>query len=79
VVATKGGKLVAMDSANGNIVWARNLGTTNENGTELTVSGMWNVRGQSDLGAPMLAVIAVRTRDQVSGVGLGPHRVMGPG
>jgi hypothetical protein len=66
VVATKGGKVVAMDSANGGVVWARNLGVTNENGTELVVEGMWNVRDHGEVGEPMLAVLATRTRGEVS-------------
>ena len=66
VAVTKGGKLFAMDSANGNIVWTRNLGLFPEKSPELAVHGMWTVRELSDLGPPILAVVAVRIKDEVS-------------
>jgi hypothetical protein len=59
VVVTRGGKLYAMDSANGNIIWTRNLGLFGEK-AELEVVNMWTVRELSELGNPNLAVLAVR-------------------
>lgn len=50
-----------MDSANGNIVWSRNLGLMSSDGPELHVEGMWTVRDHSK-GGPVLAVLATRNR-----------------
>lgn len=66
MTATRSGKLFAMDSSSGNPVWIRNLGLTTENGAELEVKGLWNVRGVEHPEGPILAVAAVRTRDLVS-------------
>jgi len=65
VAVTKGGKLFAMDSANGDIVWSRNLGLMLENGPELTIFGMWLVRELGELGSPTMAVLAEKSRGQV--------------
>jgi hypothetical protein len=59
VAVTKGGKLYALDSANGNTVWTRNLGVFGER-AELEVVNMWTVRELSELGNPTLAVVAIR-------------------
>jgi len=56
---TKGGKLFGMDSANGDVVWARNLGLFGEK-AELEIVDMWTVREFGELGNPTLAVLAVR-------------------
>ena len=59
VTITKGGKLFGLDSANGNIVWSRNLGLFGEK-AELEIVDMWTVREFRELGNPTLAVLAVR-------------------
>jgi hypothetical protein len=59
VTITKGGKLFALDSANGNIVWSKNLGLFGEK-AELEIVDMWTVREFGELGNPNLAVLAVR-------------------
>jgi hypothetical protein len=59
VIITKGGKLFGLDSANGNIVWSRNLGLFGEK-AELEIVDMWTVREFGELGNPTLAVLAVR-------------------
>lgn len=59
VAVTKGGKLFGLDSANGNIVWSRNLGLFGEK-AELDIVDMWTVREFGELGNPTLAVLAVR-------------------
>lgn len=56
---TKGGKLFGLDSANGNIVWSRNLGLFGEK-AELEIINMWTVREFGELGNPTLAVLAIR-------------------
>jgi hypothetical protein len=48
-----------MDSANGNIVWSKNLGLFGEK-AELEIVDMWLVRELSELGNPTLAVLAVK-------------------
>lgn len=48
-----------MDSANGNVVWSRNLGLFGEK-AELDIVDMWTVREFGELGNPTLAVLAVR-------------------
>ncbi|KAK4687456.1 ER membrane protein complex subunit 1, partial [Tremellales sp. Uapishka_1] len=64
VAVTKTGKVFAMDSANGGIVWSRNLGRFDESGSDLTVSDLWVVRERGEWGNPTLAVIAVKTRKE---------------
>lgn len=59
LAVTKGGKLYALDSANGNIVWTRNLGLFGET-AQLEVIDMWVVRELGELGNPTLAVLATR-------------------
>lgn len=59
IAVTKGGKLYALDSANGNIVWTRNLGLFGET-AQLEVIDMWVVREFSELGNPTLAILASR-------------------
>ena len=54
-----------MDTANGFILWSRNLGRTGEQGPELVVQGIWTVREIGLLGHPTLAIVAIRTRDEV--------------
>ncbi|WVR04286.1 hypothetical protein IAU60_001286 [Kwoniella sp. DSM 27419] len=61
VVATAKGKLFALDSSNGAIVWSRNLGLTNENGSQLDIEGMWYVRNGEGGRNPMLAIAAVKS------------------
>ena len=68
VAATKSGKLFALDSSNGAVVWSRNLGVTSAHGPELHVEGMWVVREVGEGVNPTLAVIATRTREGVSGM-----------
>ena len=65
VAITTAGKLVALDSANGNIVWSTNLGMMTAQGSDLEVYGMWSVRDLGEQGSPTLAVVAVRTTDEV--------------
>ena len=54
-----------MDSANGNIIWSRNLGLTVQANPELAIHGMWLVRELGETGSPMLAVLAARTKNEV--------------
>jgi outer membrane protein assembly factor BamB len=62
VATTTGGKLFALDSSNGNIVWSRNLGLFRESGPDLQIEGMWLVRNHGD-GGPVLTVLATRTSE----------------
>lgn len=59
LAVTKGGKLYALDSANGNIVWTRNLGLFGER-AQLEVVNMWIVRESGELGNPTVTVLAIR-------------------
>ena len=68
VGVTYGGKVFALDSSNGDIVWSRNLGLFNTDGPELHVEGIWAVRDHSQ-GGPVVAVLATKDGD-VSDVGL---------
>lgn len=61
VAVSRGGKLYALDSANGNLIWTRNLGLFGEK-AQLEIVNMWVVREVSELGSPTLAVVAVRDR-----------------
>jgi outer membrane protein assembly factor BamB len=70
VAITTGGKLFALDSGNGQIVWSKNLGIMGVAGSELEVHDMWIVRELGEMGSPVLGVVAVRTRGEVGG-GLG--------
>lgn len=62
VAVTKGGKVFGLDSANGHIVWSRNLGFFSPQGPELDVYQTFATRNISDAGNPQIAVIAVRRR-----------------
>lgn len=66
VAVTKGGKLFAMDSANGNVVWCRNLGGFYQSGPNLDVRGMWLVRELGESGSPTLAILGVKTEPEVT-------------
>lgn len=59
LAVTKGGKLYALDSANGNIVWSKNLGLFGEK-AQLEVIDMWLVRESGELGNPTITVLAIR-------------------
>jgi hypothetical protein len=59
VAITRGGKLFGLDSANGNVVWSKNLGLFGEK-AELEIIDMWTVREFGELGNPTLAVLAIR-------------------
>lgn len=63
VVVSRSGKVYGLDSANGGILWSRNLGFFNEKGSELAVYGTWETRALGDRGNPQVAVVAVRTRN----------------
>jgi outer membrane protein assembly factor BamB len=65
VAAAKNGKVFALDSSNGEIVWSTSLGLTRHSGPELDVQGMWIVREVGDGVNPTLAIIASRTVDGV--------------
>jgi outer membrane protein assembly factor BamB len=65
VAATTKGKLFALDSANGNVIWRTNLGLTSEQGPELQVKEMYNVRAVGEKGDAMLAVLATKTIGEV--------------
>lgn len=74
VAITRGGKVFGLDSANGNIVWSRNLGFFNERGAELSVYDTYATRALSEAGNPTIGVIAVRYRDsEAEPVTLGFH------
>lgn len=66
IAATDSGKLYAIDSAHGNIVWSTLLGLSHARMGELEYVGMWNVRSVSEIGNPMIAIVAVRSRMGVS-------------
>lgn len=59
IAVTNSGKIYALDSANGNIIWSRNLGLLSQDGPEVRVEGMWVVRDHSQ-GGPVVAVLASR-------------------
>ncbi|EIW68579.1 hypothetical protein TREMEDRAFT_69081 [Tremella mesenterica DSM 1558] len=54
---TPTGKLYALDSTNGRVVWSATLGRTSEDGSELEVVGMWNVRKTGEE-PPLVDVLA---------------------
>ncbi|KAL1408482.1 hypothetical protein Q8F55_005294 [Vanrija albida] len=62
VAVTRGGKVFGLDSANGNILWSRNLGVFARDGPELEVHQVHFTRNLSEVGNPQVAVIAARTR-----------------
>ncbi|BEI80692.1 hypothetical protein CcaverHIS002_0112210 [Cutaneotrichosporon cavernicola] len=63
VAISRGGKVYGLDSANGGILWSRNLGFFDQNGPELQVYGTWATRGLGERGNPQIGVVAVRTRE----------------
>lgn len=65
VAFTSSGKLYAIDSAHGNVVWSTLLGLSGFGGGELDLVGMWNVRAFTESGNPIIAVVAVRSRGEV--------------
>lgn len=72
VAVTKGGKVFALDSANGNALWTRNLGFFTKDGPELDVLWVGQTRNVSEAGNPQLAVVATRTKNGYS-LTLGYH------
>jgi len=66
VAVAKNGKVFALDSSNGEIVWSKSLGLTRHSGPELDVQGMWIVREVGEGVNPTLAIIATRTVEDVS-------------
>ena len=62
---TSFGKLYALDSSSGQIVWSKSLGRTTDSVPELEVLDMKRVRDVAESG-PMVDVLAVRTTGQVS-------------
>lgn len=73
IVATASGKLYAIDSAHGNIVWSTLLGLSHSRAGELEYVGMWNVRAVSETGGPIIAIVAVRSRMGVSDICCGAY------
>ena len=65
VAFTASGKLYALDSSHGNIVWSTLLGLSGGIRGELELVGMWNVRAVTESGNPIISVVAVRTRREV--------------
>ncbi|GHJ84629.1 hypothetical protein NliqN6_1031 [Naganishia liquefaciens] len=65
VAFTAAGKLYAMDSAHGTIVWSTLLGLSGGVRGELELVGMWNVRAFTETGNPVISVVAVRTRREI--------------
>lgn len=63
IAVTRAGKVFGLDSANGNIVWSRNLGFFSQTGPELEVQNVFYTRNLSENGNPQIAVIAARTRN----------------
>ncbi|WOO77878.1 ER membrane protein complex subunit 1 [Vanrija pseudolonga] len=63
VAVTRGGKVFGLDSANGNVLWSRNLGLFTADGPEIEVHQVHFTRNLSEVGNPQVAVIAARTRD----------------
>ncbi|GMK57789.1 hypothetical protein CspeluHIS016_0406230 [Cutaneotrichosporon spelunceum] len=63
VAVSHGGKVYGLDSANGGILWSRNLGFFDQTGPELAVYGTWTTRQLSERGNPQIGVVAVRTRE----------------
>lgn len=68
LAVTTGGKVFAMDSTNGNILWTKNLGKFADNGADLDVFDVWTVRDLGESGSPMLAVLAVQGGAEVSAI-----------
>ncbi|WVQ83875.1 hypothetical protein IAT38_006019 [Cryptococcus sp. DSM 104549] len=64
IASTSKGKVFALDSSNGAIVWSRNLGLISESGAELHLSDMWLVRDGEGGRAPLLAVVGIKTTGQ---------------
>ncbi|KAJ9103363.1 hypothetical protein QFC19_004462 [Naganishia cerealis] len=62
IVATASGKLYAIDSAHGNIVWSTLLALSMSRVGELEYVGMWNARALAEAGDPVITVVAVRSR-----------------
>ncbi|KAJ9115119.1 hypothetical protein QFC22_005449 [Naganishia vaughanmartiniae] len=62
IVASTTGKLYAIDSAHGNIVWSTLLALSMSRVGELEHVGMWNVRDVAEVGSPVVTVVAVRNR-----------------
>ncbi|WVQ68755.1 uncharacterized protein L199_006964 [Kwoniella botswanensis] len=61
IAATAKGKVFALDSSTGNVIWSRNLGLTSEKGSEIAVEDIWNVRDGEGGREPMLAILATKT------------------
>lgn len=66
VLATSTGKIFAIDSAHGNVVWTTSLGVSNSEESQLDVRDMWVVRDVSTLDDAVVAVIAVKQSEKVS-------------
>jgi len=66
IAVAKTGKVFALDSSTGEIIWTRSLGLTSHLGSELDVQGMWVVREVGEGVNPTLAIIASRTVEGVS-------------
>ncbi|WVW78933.1 hypothetical protein I302_100896 [Kwoniella bestiolae CBS 10118] len=61
IAATANGKIFALDSSTGKVVWSRNVGLTNEKGSEIQIENMWNVRDGEGGREPMLTILATKT------------------
>lgn len=72
IAVTKGGKVFALDSANGATLWTRNLGFFTDKGPELDVLWVGQTRNVSEVGNPQIAVVATRTKNEYS-LTLGYH------
>ncbi|ORX33525.1 hypothetical protein BD324DRAFT_668589 [Kockovaella imperatae] len=60
IAVTRSGKVFALDSSNGYVLWTTNLGTFSSEGSNLHVEDMWVVREVGEGVNPTLAVIATR-------------------
>jgi hypothetical protein len=65
ILATSTGKVFAIDSAHGNVVWTTLLGLS-DGQSVLDVQGMWSVRGVDTLEDAVVAIVAVRKMADVS-------------
>ncbi|WVN88836.1 uncharacterized protein L203_104050 [Cryptococcus depauperatus CBS 7841] len=60
ILSTGKGKLYALDSVNGRIIWTRNLGLLNKGRPEISLEGIWTVKG-SETEGPRLAIVGVKS------------------
>lgn len=63
IVATSTGKLFALDTAHGNIVWETLLGPSVQHQSDIDVKGLWSVREYAEGFAPVVATVLTIRHD----------------